>query len=256
MTEEEWFLSEGVMDKLDYVRPKTSFRKLRLFACACFAVVEIPLCEAEESQIDFGEQAAEAPETCVGINMDREWIVWREANNKPTRGIRLPCLHDDPFTAARESRFRSDAIGTHMYGGHATVTDKIRSLVWDVFGNPFRPVEIKKKCWRCAGVGKYQTSVYVGDGKSERMERHCETCLGNGRFQPSWRSSRVISLAQAAYDERLSSRELDTARLFVLSDAMEEEADASLDIRLLEHLRLPGPHYRGCWALDLILGKE
>ncbi len=25
---------------------------------------------------------------------------------------------------------------------------------------------------------------------------------------------------------------------------------------LLAHLRSPGPHVRGCWALDLILGKE
>lgn len=25
---------------------------------------------------------------------------------------------------------------------------------------------------------------------------------------------------------------------------------------ILAHLRAPGPHYRGCWAVDLILGKE
>jgi len=24
----------------------------------------------------------------------------------------------------------------------------------------------------------------------------------------------------------------------------------------LEHLRSPGPHVRGCWVIDLILGKE
>ena len=25
---------------------------------------------------------------------------------------------------------------------------------------------------------------------------------------------------------------------------------------LLAHLRAPGPHVRGCWALDLVFGKE
>jgi hypothetical protein len=25
---------------------------------------------------------------------------------------------------------------------------------------------------------------------------------------------------------------------------------------LLAHLRSPGPHVRGCWAIDLLLGKE
>ncbi|TMJ00888.1 MAG: hypothetical protein E6G97_18310 [Alphaproteobacteria bacterium] len=263
MPEEEWLLPVGALEKLNYVSPKSSFRKLRLFACACFAAVDIPLCEAEESQIDFGEQAAESPNTCFGINMRFEWLAWREANNKPTGGTQLPCIHDDPLSAAEESLFDSASLVAAVLDCPATghlyaekITSRLRSLVWDLFGNPFRPVEIRKKCRRCAGVGRYKTVVYVGDGKSGRMDRHCQACRGVGWFQPDWRSSRVISLAQPAYDERLPSRELDTARLFVLSDAMEEEADASLDIRLLEHLRSPGPHYRGCWALDLILGKE
>jgi hypothetical protein len=28
------------------------------------------------------------------------------------------------------------------------------------------------------------------------------------------------------------------------------------DAPLLEHLRSPGPHVRGCWALDLVLAKK
>jgi hypothetical protein len=40
----------------------------------------------------------------------------------------------------------------------------------------------------------------------------------------------------------------------VLADAL-EDAGCS-DAGLLGHLRSPGPHVRGCWALDLVLGKE
>jgi hypothetical protein len=28
------------------------------------------------------------------------------------------------------------------------------------------------------------------------------------------------------------------------------------DAELLGHLRSTGPHYRGCWAVDLILGRS
>lgn len=78
-------------------------------------------------------------------------------------------------------------------------------------------------------------------------------------FSPSPRCSPVdplvLSLAQAAYEERdLPSGNLHLARLAVLSDALEEAGCADTDI--LKHLRSPGPHVRGCWALDLALGKE
>jgi hypothetical protein len=71
----------------------------------------------------------------------------------------------------------------------------------------------------------------------------------------SWQSPQVVALAQAAYDEReLPAGTLDLARLAVLADALEEAGCAAQTI--LDHLRGPGPHVRGCWAVDLILGKE
>jgi len=64
----------------------------------------------------------------------------------------------------------------------------------------------------------------------------------------------AVWLAQAAYDERLlPSGELDTVRLAVLADALEEAGSADADV--LSHLRGPGPHVRGCWAVDLILSR-
>jgi hypothetical protein len=64
----------------------------------------------------------------------------------------------------------------------------------------------------------------------------------------------VANLAAVAYEERaLPSGELDTARLGILADALEEAGCAGPE--LLGHLRAPGPHVRGCWAIDLILGK-
>jgi hypothetical protein len=74
-------------------------------------------------------------------------------------------------------------------------------------------------------------------------------------IETAWLTATVWSLAQAAYGERdLPSGHLDPARLAVLSDALEEAGCTAAEI--LSHLRSPGPHVRGCWALDLILGKE
>jgi hypothetical protein len=65
----------------------------------------------------------------------------------------------------------------------------------------------------------------------------------------------TVTLGRAAYNERaLPSGHLDNARLAVLSDALEEAGCA--DEAILSHLRSPGPHVRGCWALDLVLGKS
>jgi hypothetical protein len=44
------------------------------------------------------------------------------------------------------------------------------------------------------------------------------------------------------------------ARLVVLADALEEAG--CQDWEFLAHLRGPGPHVRGCWALDLILDER
>jgi hypothetical protein len=69
-----------------------------------------------------------------------------------------------------------------------------------------------------------------------------------------WLDPNVVVLAQATYDERLlPSGQLDPQRLAVLSDAL-EDAGCS-DATLLEHLRGPGPHVRGCYVVDLILGR-
>jgi hypothetical protein len=67
------------------------------------------------------------------------------------------------------------------------------------------------------------------------------------------RGGLIPRLAQAAYDDRLPEGTLDPARLAVLSDAIEELGLA--DATLLEHLRGPGPHWRGCWGVEGLLGR-
>jgi hypothetical protein len=64
----------------------------------------------------------------------------------------------------------------------------------------------------------------------------------------AWNEGTVLRLAQSIYAEET----FDT--LPILGDALEEAGCA--DEAILAHLRSPDPHVRGCWVLDLILGKR
>jgi hypothetical protein len=74
-------------------------------------------------------------------------------------------------------------------------------------------------------------------------------------FDPTWRAPAALFLARAAEAEvpLLDSR-LEPVRLLILADALEEAG--CTDEAILCHLRGPGLHVRGCWALGLILGLE
>jgi hypothetical protein len=65
--------------------------------------------------------------------------------------------------------------------------------------------------------------------------------------------STVVSTCRACHGAGTDGL-LDPVRLAILADALEEAGCQDND--LLQHLRSPGPHVLGCWALDLILRKD
>lgn len=65
---------------------------------------------------------------------------------------------------------------------------------------------------------------------------------------PAWRTSTVLALAHGIYDEKAFDR------LPILADALQDAGCSNDDV--LDHFRGPGPHVRGCWALDLLVDKS
>jgi hypothetical protein len=63
-----------------------------------------------------------------------------------------------------------------------------------------------------------------------------------------WNGGTVRALAQAIYTERGYDR------MPMLADALEDAG--CRDCHILDHCRGPGPHARGCWVVDLLLGKS
>jgi hypothetical protein len=66
---------------------------------------------------------------------------------------------------------------------------------------------------------------------------------------PAWLTSTVVALARGIYDERALDR------MPILADALQDAGCDHAD--LLDHCRDPhAAHVRGCWVVDLLLGKE
>jgi hypothetical protein len=68
-------------------------------------------------------------------------------------------------------------------------------------------------------------------------------------FDAGWRTSDVMALATGIYEDRAFDR------MPILADALQDAGCDSDDV--LNHLRDPhASHVRGCWVLDLVLGRE
>jgi hypothetical protein len=66
-------------------------------------------------------------------------------------------------------------------------------------------------------------------------------------FSPEWRTDTTLSLTLQMYDTR------EFSAMPILADALQDAGCDNADI--LDHCRGPGPHVRGCWVVDLVLGK-
>ena len=105
-------------------------------------------------------------------------------------------------------------------------------------------------------LARDKTNFYVNDAIAEKARflkmAANPTCFTNpfASMPPktAWFTTTVVSLAQSIYDDRAFDR------LPILADALEDAGCDSADI--LNHCRQPGEHVRGCWVVDLVLGKE
>jgi hypothetical protein len=67
-------------------------------------------------------------------------------------------------------------------------------------------------------------------------------------YPAAWRTQTAVALARQMNESR------DFSPMPILADALEDAGCSHAAI--LDHLRGPGPHVRGCWVLALVLGEE
>jgi hypothetical protein len=220
MTEAEWLSSPGTWPMLEHLWAKVNERKLRLFGCACcYRIWHLMADEEGRMAVAIAERYAD------GLATDSEMTA---ANLATARVVRHRPNND-------YSRFHASlaALGA---------TNK----------------EAVNACWTTsteATKAKRAASTLSGDAVSP--EREIQAMLfrdisGNPfrpvTIDPRWLSCAVVDLATAIYDERAFERMALLADALVNADCENEE--------IIAHCLGKRPHVRGCWVIDLILGKE
>jgi hypothetical protein len=218
MTEEEWLTCTDPTPMLEFLQGNVSDRKLRLFAAGCYRRIWHLLHKQSRRAVEWAERDAD------GQSEHQECEQVRQVLSDWCFATEQVLSYSDSFSAA-SSAFRFTAGQ-----GNALLLGIIPTgrIVYD------RPAELPAQVARLCDIF----------GNPFRLVS----------FDRSWLTLTVTDLATVAYEQRaLPSGELDTACLAVLADALEEAGCLNADI--LGHLRSGGPHCRGCWAVDLLLGK-
>jgi hypothetical protein len=227
MTEEEWLNCSDPEPMLEFLPEDLSHRKLQLFECACCRRIWnlIPPYHRRTVEVSerFADGLATETELVQSYQITRDTPADHEGDFDPT----AEGDDYDPFVVP----WPSQAAGATAFtpGG------------WD---------EQDASFWAAAlAAWTRPRQVYT---EERNAQAHLLRCIfGNPfrpiQFKPEWRTATVKNLAETIYNERTFDC------LAILADAVEEGGCTSGAI--LDHCREPGPHFRGCWPLDLILGR-
>jgi hypothetical protein len=222
MTEAEWLKCSDPTAMLAQLRDKASERKLRLYTCAhCRLVWHWLIEERSRSAVEVAEHYADGLIT----EEDRE-VAFREACTASIAVRRCPEKSDtilrlrqprDPDRLYRAAFFAAFAAGS----GVGNITAQIRG----------------------------DNAHLVGKVTRSRL-LHC--IFGNpfrpASIKPPWLTTNIILQAQSIYDGRSFNC------LPSLANSLDENGCDNKD--MLSHCRSLEPHVRGCWVVDLALGKN
>jgi hypothetical protein len=239
-----WFKAKR-SEETDSQRPHPSPRKLRLFACACIRpLFELLKDPRSEHAIEVSERFADGQATAQELEEARN-DAWLAVESLQPSAIELasPGFALGPATARVWPRAARAAAEVALpEAGQAVVAVQAAvehaSIEWAASGNVA------------------EIAARAGAATRADLLRDIFGPLPFRSFlaEPPRLTATVTNLVRAMYDQPdLPSGHLDAARIAVLADALEEAG--CTDQEVLEHCRTPGNHVRGCWVVDLLLGR-
>jgi hypothetical protein len=233
MTEAEWQQCPHTQFMLGGIyRGRISDRKLRLFACACIRrVLHLPTVQTVYAESLRGVETAE--KYADGQATAEELAA--AANPFVLMSLAAVCSEDANYAANMSAAHAENIFAANSSGPNRTLAERARQtlLLRDIAGSPFRQVV---RCGDAAVIRDERNMIHIED-EWLRLPRWL-----------AWNGGVVRELARSAYDDRRFEE------LGILADALEEAG--CTDTQILDHLRSNGPHVRGCWAVDLLLGRE
>ena len=242
----DWVTVNNPRLLLDYVRGRVSERKRRLFACACCHMVRhlivderswhaVTLAEEYADDLATAAEVDAAAHIANAIHLDMEDRVRRLAAEAAFKSAIIP----------PEEMWQLDGVWADAalaIEGHALETSC-----------DLGPEEKRQMLdeWCEVWLESLEPVGWTDAHPEEEMAALLRCIVGNPfrpvALDPSWRTGTVLDLARGIYEERAFER------LPILADALREAGCENEE--LLAHCRGPGPHARGCWVVDLVLGK-
>jgi hypothetical protein len=204
---------------LEFLQGKASDRKLRLFAVACCrrAWELMPSADCRLA-VDAAEQTADG-------HFDASALYRMSDKINTVLGSLALSSEGEEYAAIAAGRVSSR--------DHLHMTDEAAAVAIAVHRS--------SETWE----------------SERRTEGKCQAALLRDNFgnpfrpvtaDPAWLTSSVRALAEGIYAERAFDR------MPVLADALEDAGCGNAEV--LDHCRSGGLHARGCWVVDLLLGKE
>lgn len=257
MTEQEWLACTDPTTMLEFLRGKVSDRKLRLFVCACCRRLW-PLLRDERSRSAVEQSERYADESVEADVLSSVELLARRASDEAEMAVaRRPkgrgrlAVYIAQFTrkAAELSAAKCMLPLSDKRAADPVVLDQGEEAVLVVMSAaPY-------------ALAVHRTKMTEGDRFEQAHADEQSSCAALLRdifanpFRPvalnptwlEWTHGTIPKLAQAIYDDRRFSD------MPILADALEEAGCRNASI--LEHCRIPGEHVRGCWVVDLVLGK-
>jgi hypothetical protein len=229
LSEAEWLDADDPGLMLDQIEGRVSDRKLRLFAVACCRRMWHLLGDPRSrAVVDVVEQYADGLVSTPVLQHAVESAAQVEEAEAADDGEPTPATavwsiaHEPPFDAA------------YTCGTISVVMDR-------------ESMRDQPDWW----------VHHEREGEEEaKQQTTLLRCIVGNPFRPvalnpawlSWNAGMVRHLAQAIYEERAFDR------LPALASAL--EAAGCDDADILGHCRQSGPHARGCWVIDLVLGRS
>lgn len=219
MNEAEWLVCDDPMGMFSkVVRPlKCSRRQLDLFCLACIRLVW-HLLDHPALRLPF------------------DWLELHPGERVRPRGGHMSDLFQGPARVLYDWRYRRD-LGINTFAIH------IAHDLWaDFYEYAFD--NLGKRSQYDLSMLREDPSTFLPAVMREIFGNPFRPVV----FDPEWRTTTAVALAQQVYESR------DFGALPILADALQDAGCDNDDV--LAHCRGAGPHVRGCWVIDLVLGTE
>jgi hypothetical protein len=224
MTESDWWACQEPQEMLQHLveSRKGSGRKLRLFAIACCRRIW-PLLSDERSRkaVEVAERYADGEVGEADLEVAYETFAREEVG----------WAGNAAWCAAEPGSNKPLHLEDHCFPLNAACSAAHFACL--AVGDPNCNMEVAEQAALVRDIfGPWAFQAKPPIAKGVR----------------TWNDGCVVKVAASIYEEATFDR------LPVLGDALEEAGVT--DEEVLAHLRSPGPHCRGCWVVDLVLGKE